>query len=99
MVAQNVADAAARGNTKLSPEERFEKANLRAEYKSLYPMLSADAHNNTSLLNSRHAKPRGGGFVIELYSGGGRLRQLGADDSFRTDLVYVRGSTRATRVR
>jgi hypothetical protein len=71
MISQNVANAAARGNTKLSPEERFEKANLRAEYKSLYPMLSADAHNNTSLLNSRHARPEGDGFVIELYSGGG----------------------------
>jgi hypothetical protein len=68
-MAQTVAQGKARGFVKLSPEDRFAKADLRTVYKSLYPMLSADAHNNTSLLRSRHAQPVGDGYEIGLYLG------------------------------
>jgi hypothetical protein len=68
-IAQAVAEGKTRGFEKLSPEVRFEKAKLPTVYKSLYPMLSADAHNNTSLLRSRHAQPVGDIVEVGLYLG------------------------------
>jgi Family of unknown function (DUF5677) len=68
---QNLDDAAARGVKKVEVEDRFNNVGQYALYKSLWPMLSADAHNNTSLLHSRHARTVGEAFVLELYSGGG----------------------------
>jgi hypothetical protein len=66
-IAQAANDGKMRGVVKLSPEARFEKADIPTVYKSLYPMLSADAHNNTSLLRSRHAQPVGDWYEIGLY--------------------------------
>lgn len=70
-VAAKVAAYAKAGIAKLSPEERFEKAKLTAEYQALYSMLSADSHNNTSALKTRHTRQEGDETLLELYSGKG----------------------------
>jgi hypothetical protein len=50
-------------------------------------MLSADAHNNTSLLRSRHAQPVGDGFEIGLYLGIGGYGSSVLGHTLRNDHV------------
>jgi len=76
-ISQNVSNAAARGIGKVDVEDRFDNVGQSALYKSLWPLLSADAHNNTSLLHSRHARTQGDAFVLELYSGRGAFGSSG----------------------
>ena len=52
--AQELKVLQARGVDKLDIEERFRRAGLANEYESMYAMLSAEAHNNVSGLQSRY---------------------------------------------
>jgi hypothetical protein len=51
---QRLAELESRGITKLEIGERFERAGLKDIYDSVYQMLSAESHNNTSQLRSRY---------------------------------------------
>jgi len=46
---------------------RFKKAGMEAEYKSMYTLLCNDAHNSQSALISRHIEEDGDGFRITLF--------------------------------
>ena len=47
--------------------DRFKKAGMEAEYKSMYTLLCNDAHNSQSALISRHIEENGDGFRITLF--------------------------------
>jgi hypothetical protein len=48
-------------------KDKFVKAGMEAEYKSMYVLLCNDAHNSQSSLISRHLEEAGDGFRITLY--------------------------------
>ena len=52
--AQELKALQAKGVKKLDIDERFKRAGLTNEYESLYAILSAEAHNNVSGLQSRY---------------------------------------------
>ena len=52
--AQELKALQAKGVDKLDIDERFRRAGLTNEYESTYAMLSAEAHNNVSGLQSRY---------------------------------------------
>jgi Family of unknown function (DUF5677) len=52
--AQLVTELEKRGKKKLEPRDRYGLAGLTHEYESAYSLLSACAHNNVSVLLSRH---------------------------------------------
>jgi|SRR6185369_13189753 len=47
--------------------DRFKKAGMEAEYKSMYALLCNEAHNSQSALFSRHLEADGDGFRITLF--------------------------------
>ena len=47
--------------------DRFKKAGMEAEYKSMYALLCNEAHNSQSALVSRHLEADGDGFRITLF--------------------------------
>lgn len=47
--------------------DRFKKAGMEAEYKSMYTLLCNEAHNSQSALISRHIEEDGDGFRITLF--------------------------------
>jgi hypothetical protein len=51
---QELKELRARGVESLGIETRFERAGLTNEYESMYAILSAEAHNNVSNLQSRY---------------------------------------------
>jgi hypothetical protein len=51
----------------LTIRERFERAEMRAEYESLYNLLSADAHSNRRALIERHLDITDEGFDVAFY--------------------------------
>jgi hypothetical protein len=52
--AQELKALQAKGVKKLDIDERFKRAGLTNEYESMYTILSAEAHNNVSGLQSRY---------------------------------------------
>ena len=52
--AQELKALQAKGVHKLDIDERFRRAGLTSEYEATYAMLSAEAHNNVSSLQSRY---------------------------------------------
>jgi hypothetical protein len=52
--AQELKALKAKGVEKLDIDERFERAQLTNEYESMYAILSSEAHNNVSSLQSRY---------------------------------------------
>ncbi|MEP6883956.1 MAG: DUF5677 domain-containing protein [Gammaproteobacteria bacterium] len=64
-------EAAEQQAKKLDVEERFECAGLKREYKSLYGLLSAEAHNNISALTNRHMVSEGEQITVNLHTGKG----------------------------
>lgn len=47
--------------------QRFERANMVEEYRSLYNFLSCDAHSNIRALVSRHFEESGDNFNVVMY--------------------------------
>lgn len=47
--------------------DRFKKAGMEAEYRSMYALLCNEAHNSQSALISRHLESDGDGFRITLF--------------------------------
>ena len=47
--------------------DRFKKAGMEAEYRSMYALLCNEAHNSQSALISRHLEADGDGFRITLF--------------------------------
>ena len=56
-----------KGYKPLKVYERFKKANMENEYRSLYNFLSCDAHSNIRALISRHLEFEEGDFKVVYY--------------------------------
>jgi hypothetical protein len=56
-----------KGFKPLSAFERFKRADMEKEYRSLYNFLSCDAHSNIRALISRHVEIQGGSFEVVFY--------------------------------
>jgi len=56
-----------RGYYPLKVEERFKRADMEDEYRSLYNFLSRDAHSNISALIGRHYEIDGDDFSVTYY--------------------------------
>jgi hypothetical protein len=66
--AQFVAALEKRGKKKLDPKERYGRAGLTHEYEAAYSLLSACAHNNVSVLISRHCDLTAEPPTIQLFN-------------------------------
>lgn len=62
-------EAARQGLSRADAEERFREAELLPEYRSVWKILSASMHNNTSTLRSRHYERTGDSFEIVCSDG------------------------------
>jgi hypothetical protein len=59
----------------LKVEEKFDKAEMADEYRSIYHFESDATHNSMQALIGRHFKQVGDGFELELYMQGGSLNE------------------------
>ena len=57
----------AKGKEPLKISERFKRANMVEEYRSMYNFLSCDAHSNIRALVTRHFEECGSDFNLVLY--------------------------------
>jgi hypothetical protein len=57
----------AKGKRPLNIFERFERADMVEEYRSMYNFLSSDAHSNIRALVTRHFEETGSDFNLVLY--------------------------------
>jgi hypothetical protein len=57
----------AKGKRPLNVYDRFERAGMLAEYRSLYNFLSCDAHSNVRALVTRHFEETEGDFDVVMY--------------------------------
>jgi hypothetical protein len=65
--AKQLAELKARGKQTLNVFERFERANMVDEYRSLYNFLSSDSHSNIRALISRHIEREDNDFKVIFY--------------------------------
>jgi Family of unknown function (DUF5677) len=65
--AKQLGDLKARGKQPLNVFERFERANMVDEYRSLYNFLSCDSHSNIRALISRHIEREDNDFKVVFY--------------------------------
>lgn len=56
-----------RGHRSLKIYQKFQRAGMEKEYKSLYNSLCCDAHNNLRALVDRHVEINGDGFEVVYY--------------------------------
>jgi hypothetical protein len=56
-----------RGRRPLNVFDRFQRAGMVEEYRSLYNFLSCDAHSNIRALITRHFEESGGNFNVVMY--------------------------------
>ncbi|ATU90625.1 DUF5677 domain-containing protein [Phyllobacterium zundukense] len=52
----------------LKVEDRFEKAGMGKEYRSIYNLLSNDSHNGIQALNDRHVEALNGTLEVVIYN-------------------------------
>jgi hypothetical protein len=64
---KEIRELKARGKHPLNVFERFKRANMVDEYRSLYNFLSCDSHSNIRALISRHIERRDNDFKIVFY--------------------------------
>jgi hypothetical protein len=64
---KELANLKAKGVTPLSAWERFKRAGMVSEYRSIYSSLSNDAHGNISALINRHVEIHKDGFSVVYY--------------------------------
>jgi hypothetical protein len=62
-----LADLKKRGYTPLKVFQRFERAGMEEEYRSLYNFLSNDAHSNIRALVDRHLEIHQNNFTVVFY--------------------------------
>jgi hypothetical protein len=65
--AKQLGEFKARGKKPLKVFERFERANMVDEYRSLYNFLSCDSHSNIRALVSRHIEREDNDFKVVFY--------------------------------
>jgi hypothetical protein len=66
-LAQQLAHLATNGHKPLKPWQEFEKADLSAEYQSLYWQLCLHAHNNVYALEGRHLEKTGDDYRVVFF--------------------------------
>ena len=64
---KQLAELKARGKQPLQVFDRFERANMVDEYRSLYNFLSCDSHSNIRALISRHIERGDNDFKVVFY--------------------------------
>ena len=57
----------AKGHRSLKIEQKFQRANMEKEYRSIYNSLCSDAHNNLRSLIDRHVELGHGDFEVVFY--------------------------------
>lgn len=64
---KQLADFRHQGYAPLKPWEEFQRADLKAEYQSLYWQLCMHAHNNVSVLEDRHLHKKDGDYEVAFF--------------------------------
>ncbi len=64
---KQIGDLEARGKPPLNVFDRFERADMVKEYRSLYNFLSCDSHSNIRALISRHIEAGDNDFKVVFY--------------------------------
>jgi len=85
---QELADLENKGYNPLNVFQRFERAGMEDEYRSLYNFLSNDAHSNIRALVSRHLEIHENDFTVVYYKDEpleGFLTYLDSTAGFLTD--------------
>lgn len=85
-IARNEAELASlktKGYSPLTVFERFQKAGMVPEYRSLYNFLSNDAHSNIRALVDRHLEIKGNEFQVVFYK----------DEPLEGFVIYVDSAT------